>query len=100
MNYLSPPYLIKPVSRLGEWHRDAGAQVAASSVTVRKAGYHPFSFQRRQAHLNHLTKKKHSLRQRVAETEREEGNCDNLALEYLAGQSCTCSFMQLKSAPG
>lgn len=65
------PYLVQPVPRLGERHWDAGAQVAAASVTVRKAGYCPFSLQRGQAHLYSLAEKQHSLGQRMAGIERD-----------------------------
>lgn len=89
------PYLVEPAARLGEWHRDAGAQVAAGSVTVREAGHHPFSLQRGQAHLNHLTKKKHSLGQRVAETEGRE-NHDNGYLSLFLSVFYSFRTLELK----
>lgn len=67
-------YLVQPVSRLGKRHWDAGAQVAAGSVTVGQAGYCPFSLQRGETHLNWLAKQQHSLGQWVATTERRESN--------------------------
>lgn len=65
-------YLVQPVPRLGEGHRDAGAQVAAGSVAVGQTGYCSFSLQRGETHLNRLAQQQHSLGQRVAETERRE----------------------------
>ena len=62
-------YLVQPVSRLGERHRDAGAQVAAGSVAVGQTGYHPLSLQGGETHLNCLAQQQHSLGQRVAEIE-------------------------------
>lgn len=69
-----PSYLVEPVSRLSEWHGDAGAQVAARSVTVGEAGHHPLPFQGGQAHLDYLTQKKHGFGQRMAETDRSSLN--------------------------
>lgn len=48
-------YLVEPVARLSERHRDVGAQVAARSVAVREAGDHALPFKWGQAHLDHLT---------------------------------------------